>query len=193
MESVKNKVIQEGNKGNIVVIVDELMIAYKLSEFIKQPTDGILWDLNRGEATVLTFIDDPKWINDYAACKVIRALKERISELEAVSVKVEMTKEQDMEEFFLSCLTGCDQIKDEGYPDDIFFKKDGIVYFEQDSEYEVFWCSYDKVWSVFEKRFGLSYVEIQSFVKGMVEKHLKLEGLTPISGGYCNTSRWKSI
>jgi hypothetical protein len=38
--------------------------------------------LNRDEATILTFIDDPKWINDFAAAKVIRALKDKIDELE---------------------------------------------------------------------------------------------------------------
>jgi hypothetical protein len=46
-----------------------------------QPTDGLLYDLNRDEATVLILIDDPKWINDYAVCKVIRTLKKRIDEL----------------------------------------------------------------------------------------------------------------
>ena len=44
-------------------------------DFIKQPTDGMLYDLNRDEATVLTFLPDTKWINDYAVVKVIRELK----------------------------------------------------------------------------------------------------------------------
>ena len=35
-------------------------------------------------AVVLTFIDDPKWVNDYAVCQVIRALKSKIDELERV-------------------------------------------------------------------------------------------------------------
>jgi len=42
----------------------------------------MLYDLNRNEAVVLTFLDDPKWVNDYAVCKVIRAMKNRIDELE---------------------------------------------------------------------------------------------------------------
>ena len=55
----------------------------KLSEFIEQPVEGILYDLNRGEEVTLTIInDDPKWVNDYAVAKVIRALKDRINELE---------------------------------------------------------------------------------------------------------------
>jgi hypothetical protein len=44
-----------------------------------------IYDLNRDEATVLILIDDPKWINDYAVCKVIRTLKKRIDELEKLN------------------------------------------------------------------------------------------------------------
>jgi hypothetical protein len=49
-----------------------------LDEFIKQPADGILYDLNRLEETALTFIDDPKWVNDFAVALVIRKLKEML-------------------------------------------------------------------------------------------------------------------
>jgi hypothetical protein len=41
--------------------------------------------LNRNEVVVLTFLPDPKWINDYAVAQVIRALKNRIDELEGAS------------------------------------------------------------------------------------------------------------
>ena len=53
-----------------------------LADFIDNPTDEILYDLNRDEATILSFINDKKWINDFAAAKVIRALKDKIEELE---------------------------------------------------------------------------------------------------------------
>ena len=73
---LKDKILKEYEKGNIVIATIEGLQVMKLSEFIKQPVDGLLYDLNRDEATILTFIDDPKWVNDYAVCKVIRALKE---------------------------------------------------------------------------------------------------------------------
>lgn len=79
---LKEKILTEYKKGNIVVAgIGELQVM-KLSEFIKQPTDGMLYDLNRSEVVVLTFVDDPKWINDYAVCKVITALKNKIKKLE---------------------------------------------------------------------------------------------------------------
>jgi len=75
MEDLKQKILDEYSKGNIVYAsVDRLMVT-NIEEFISQPTEGILYDLNRDEATILTFINDPKWVNDYAICKIICALK----------------------------------------------------------------------------------------------------------------------
>ena len=84
MSELKDKILKEYKNGNVVIATHEELQGTKLSEFIKQPIDGLLYDLNRNEAVVLTFIDDPKWINDYAVCQVIRALKSRIDELERV-------------------------------------------------------------------------------------------------------------
>jgi len=82
MKKIRDKILEEYKKGNIIVATIEGLQGIPLKEFIKQPADGMLYDLNRDEATILTFIEDPKWVNDYATCKVIRALKNRIEELE---------------------------------------------------------------------------------------------------------------
>lgn len=79
---LKETILNEYEKGNIVISTCDGFKVANLAEFIKQPTVGILYDLNRNESTVLSFIDDPKWVNDYAVCKVITALKKRIEELE---------------------------------------------------------------------------------------------------------------
>jgi len=83
-EKIRDKILEESKKGNIIVATFDGLQGMPLDEFIKQPTDGLLYDLNRDEATILTFIEDPKWVNDYAVCKVIRALKNRIEELEVL-------------------------------------------------------------------------------------------------------------
>ena len=82
MSDIKDKVLAEYEKGTIVVADHEGLNTASLKLFINQPADGILYDLNRGELVVLTFIEDPKWINDYAVAKVIRELKARIEALE---------------------------------------------------------------------------------------------------------------
>ena len=82
MEDIKNKILEEYEKGNIIVLGVEGLQIIPIDEFIKQPTEGILYDLNRCEEVVLTFLPDPKWINDYAVAKVVTKLKSRIKELE---------------------------------------------------------------------------------------------------------------
>lgn len=78
MENIKERVLDEYKKGNIVIANFEGLQVMKIDEFIKQPAEGLLYDLNRNEATILTFLPDPKWINDYASSQVIKALKKRI-------------------------------------------------------------------------------------------------------------------
>jgi len=79
-ESIKNIVLSEYKKGNIVVNTHEGLMMAKLTEVINQPAEGLLYDLNRDEMTILTFIDDPKWINDYACMAVIRKLKKQLDQ-----------------------------------------------------------------------------------------------------------------
>ena len=79
---MKDRILEEYKKGNIVLSSIEGLQVMPLISFIKQPVEGILYDLNRTEAVILTFLDDPKWVNDYAVAQVIRALKNRIEELE---------------------------------------------------------------------------------------------------------------
>ena len=55
----------------------------KLDDFIRQPADGILFDLNRLEEVSMTFLDDPKWVNDFAVAQVIRRLVAEIDALRA--------------------------------------------------------------------------------------------------------------
>lgn len=77
----------EYKKGNIVVNKSEsTSVVYNLTDFIKQPVDGILYDLNRLEEVVITHGSvDGKWLNDFAVTKTIRALKLRIDELEKIN------------------------------------------------------------------------------------------------------------
>lgn len=82
MNRIKERILEEQKKGNVVFATSDGLNMCSLETFIKQPVDGMLYDLNRLESVVLTFIDDPKWINDYAVSQVIRALKYRIAELE---------------------------------------------------------------------------------------------------------------
>ena len=82
MKKIKDKILEEYKKGNIVVSGLDGLQVMSIKEFIKQPIDRMLYDLNRNDEVVLTFLPDPKWVNDYAVGKVIGELKNRIKELE---------------------------------------------------------------------------------------------------------------
>lgn len=82
-EEIRDMIVQNGKEGKIVTWgLDDTLIVRDLDEFIKQPAEGILYDLNRDSATVLTFIDKPKWVNDYAVGLVIEKLKSLLDKKE---------------------------------------------------------------------------------------------------------------
>ena len=70
--------------GEIVFWAVDGLYSGPIKEFIKQPTEEILYDLNRDKVTTLSMRNKfPKrWVNDYAVAVTITALKARIEELE---------------------------------------------------------------------------------------------------------------
>lgn len=82
MNELQKLIQDEYARGNVVLYTIGGLRVIELDKIIDQPADGLLYDLNRDECTIMTFIDDPERINDYACAKVIRALKQRIDELE---------------------------------------------------------------------------------------------------------------
>lgn len=78
----KEQIIEEAKKGNVVINTIEGIVMAPIKELASQPVNGLLYDLNRDECTILSFIDDPKWINDYACAMVIRHLKAEIATLQ---------------------------------------------------------------------------------------------------------------
>ena len=81
-EIIKDKVLKEWNKGNLVYADIEGLKSIKFEEFIKQPLEGMLYDINRNTATILTFLDDSKWVNDFALTKLLEYYYNRCKELE---------------------------------------------------------------------------------------------------------------
>ena len=82
IEELKECILSEAQKGNVVFKSAEGLMAAPLDGFINQGIDGLLYDLNRLPETTLTLVDDPKWVNDYAVYLVIKRLKERLDALE---------------------------------------------------------------------------------------------------------------
>lgn len=66
-------------KGGIFFMTCDGIRSMKMEDFISQSSDGILYDLNRDEATTVTLANDGtlgmRWVNDLAVAYVIKALK----------------------------------------------------------------------------------------------------------------------
>jgi hypothetical protein len=81
------KVIRDAEERNIVVFwtLDQLS-GMDLDAMISQPTDGLLYDLNRDKATCATWIEKDgatgTWVNNYASALVIERLKEKLKQAE---------------------------------------------------------------------------------------------------------------
>jgi len=106
-EELKQLVLDKRKEGKLVHTTIEGFVSVDISEFIKQPVDGILYDLNRLEEVVLTFIDDPKWLNDFAVALTIRELKAKETSARTIMEKLINKTESiddgemvDLEDFF---------------------------------------------------------------------------------------------
>ena len=76
-KTTKELVLDGRDEGKVVFLQydGDAVMSAPVNEFIAQPADGILYDLNRLEEIALTYIEDPKWVNDFAVALTIRALK----------------------------------------------------------------------------------------------------------------------
>ena len=83
-ESIRDMVLAEWDKGNLVYADIEGLRSIKFEDFIKQPLDGMLYDVNRCLPVVLTYIDDPKWVNDFALTKLLEYYYNKCKEQEKI-------------------------------------------------------------------------------------------------------------
>jgi hypothetical protein len=77
-KELRETVLKARSEGKIAMwlLPGELGIT-PLEDFLKQPADGILYDLNRGEECALSMAPNIRWVNDFAAAMVIRKLVEQ--------------------------------------------------------------------------------------------------------------------
>ena len=83
-KDLKNMILDAWKDGYVVFASIEGLHRQKLEEFTKQPLDGMLYDINRDTATILTLIEDPKWINDFALTKLLEYYYNKCNEQEKI-------------------------------------------------------------------------------------------------------------
>ena len=86
----------------------------------------------------------------------------------------------DCEAEFLNIFYDSDiKIDFEQYPGSIFVFKNDEFIFEYDIKYGILWCSYDKIWTIFLKKYELNDLQITNLIKNVVEGHFKNIKVTP--------------
>ena len=65
------------DEGCVLFNTCEGVVKMKLKDIVNQPTDGLLYDLNRDEATVTTIFDEQKLMNELATINVLKFLHRR--------------------------------------------------------------------------------------------------------------------
>lgn len=84
-EELKKLILSGREEGKVVYrISNNGLVSQPVDELCDQPADGILYDLNRDDMSILTFAgeDNPYWVNNMATATVIRYLRGRIEKLE---------------------------------------------------------------------------------------------------------------
>ena len=82
---------------------------------------------------------------------------------------------------FLDLMEGMERKVDPGDPHKTLWYKDDGWYFQQDEKNGILWCQTDRVWSFFKTNYLSYYVETQSIIRNLMERHYKLRGLTPLN------------
>jgi len=72
---------------------------------------------------------------------------------------------------FLELFNGCETKKVDPYHT-IRYSKNGIWLFEYDLQKKILWCSYERVWGVFEREYGATDKEIKNMMKVMATHHM---------------------
>ena len=83
-ESIRDKVLAEWDKGNLVYADVDGLKSIKFDDFIKQPLEGMLYDINRCLPVIVTYIEDPKWVNDFALTKLLEYYYNKCKEQEKI-------------------------------------------------------------------------------------------------------------
>ena len=72
---------------------------------------------------------------------------------------------------FLELFNGCEIKKVDPYHV-IRYSKNGIWLFEYDLQKKILWCSYERVWRIFEREYGATDKEIKNMMKVMATHHM---------------------
>lgn len=89
------------NENKIVFMTVDGLMSVDIDEFIKQPVEGILYDLNRDGATIRTLAESSKnirWINDLAFSNVFKIVFNKYKAIEKENNELKAKLNENVQE-----------------------------------------------------------------------------------------------
>lgn len=82
-EELQNLILSKKKEGKIVFHSLDELVEVRMENIIRQPANGLLWDLNRDMATLLSRAseDNPCWVNDLALANITEYLINKVNEM----------------------------------------------------------------------------------------------------------------
>jgi len=94
-KSILDFILKKEKENKIIFCMLDGLVEQDIDDFIKQPAEGILFDLNRDKITCISWLRyndcNPIWVNNYAVALTIERLKQKIKKLEEIENGIGIT------------------------------------------------------------------------------------------------------
>lgn len=120
-EKILDVVLKEEKDNNVVLMTADGIVKIDIDKLIDQDADGLLYDLNRDKASLITIAKSGKnkrWINDYACALVIEKLIQKLAEKK---VEKQSSKEEKKNITKTTQIISTNSYKIDGISDDTVF------------------------------------------------------------------------
>lgn len=77
-DEVKELVVKAPKDGKVTILTIDGLVEANIDNLLSQPIEGLLYDLNRDELSLLAIRDNPRWINDYAMMQILKYVTQKI-------------------------------------------------------------------------------------------------------------------
>lgn len=81
------------------------------------------------------------------------------------------------ERFLFDIIDGIEIYEQDKFPNSVFWKKDGIILFEQDFTNGWLRCNYKLIWNVLQKKYGYSFNDTKNFISRIIKNDIRLNGV----------------
>lgn len=86
---ILNKILELEKENEIVFMTESGLMTSSIEKIIKQPIEGLLYDLNRDKTSLMTMVNSKslRWVNDMALVNVLKYVLDKLNDSNSDSSK----------------------------------------------------------------------------------------------------------